>query len=73
MFWFYSHPAVYIMILPGFGVVSEVITAFSRKELFGYKFVVWSSALDRGDRLLRLGPPHVRGGQSVYAAIVFSC
>ena len=43
LFWFYSHPAVYIMILPGFGVVSEIIPAFSRKEMFGYKFVVWSS------------------------------
>ena len=37
MFWFYSHPAVYIMILPGMSVVSELITAFSRKKIFGYK------------------------------------
>ena len=43
LFWFYSHPAVYIMILPGFGVVSEVITTFSRKKIFGYEFIAWSS------------------------------
>src|SRR5437762_6415112 len=43
LFWFYSHPAVYIMVLPGMGVVSELIAAFSRKALFGYKFVAFAS------------------------------
>ena len=43
LFWFYSHPAVYIMILPGMGVVSEVIPCFARKQLFGYKFVAYST------------------------------
>jgi cytochrome c oxidase subunit I len=43
MFWFYSHPAVYIMILPGFGVISEVLPVFSRKPIFGYKLVAVSS------------------------------
>src|SRR5580658_2948249 len=43
LFWFYSHPAVYIMILPSMGVISEVITCFSRKHIFGYKFVAFSS------------------------------
>ncbi len=43
LFWFYSHPAVYIMILPGMGVVSEVITCFSRKKIFGYHFIAFSS------------------------------
>ena len=43
LFWFYSHPAVYIMILPSMGVISEIITAFSRKRIFGYKFVALSS------------------------------
>ena len=43
LFWFYSHPAVYIMILPGMGVISEVITCFSRKNIFGYHAVAWSS------------------------------
>ncbi len=43
MFWFYSHPAVYIMILPGMGVISEVLTCFARKNIFGYKAVAYSS------------------------------
>src|SRR5215204_3559684 len=43
MFWFYSHPAVYIMVLPGMGVVSELIANFSRKNIFGYSFVAFSS------------------------------
>jgi hypothetical protein len=43
LFWFYSHPAVYIMILRGFGVISEIVPAFAHKRLFGYKFVVWCS------------------------------
>jgi len=42
-FWFYSHPAVYIMILPGLGVISELISVFSRKSVFGYKFIAFSS------------------------------
>src|SRR5256885_8097551 len=48
MFWFYSHPAVYIMILPAMGVASEVVAAFTRKKIFGYAFVAYSSlAIDR--------------------------
>ena len=43
LFWFYSHPAVYIMILPGMGVISELITCFSRKRIFGYRFVAFAS------------------------------
>ncbi|MBI2755260.1 MAG: cytochrome c oxidase subunit I [Chloroflexi bacterium] len=43
-FWFYSHPAVYIMILPFFGIISEVLPVFSRKPIFGYKAVAYSSA-----------------------------
>src|SRR5918992_3336189 len=43
MFWFYSHPAVYIMILPSMGVVSECVACFSRKNIFGYSFVAFSS------------------------------
>ena len=42
-FWFYSHPAVYIMILPAMGIIGEIITVFSRKPIFGYKFIVMSS------------------------------
>lgn len=43
LFWFYSHPAVYIMVLPAMGVISEILPVFSRKPLFGYKAIVWSS------------------------------
>src|SRR6202045_4610294 len=43
LFWFYSHPAVYIMILPGMGVISETISTFSRKRVFGYTAVAFSS------------------------------
>ncbi len=43
LFWFYSHPAVYIMVLPSMGVISELITAFSRKRIFGYEFIAYSS------------------------------
>ncbi|MBA3531085.1 MAG: cytochrome c oxidase subunit I [Ardenticatenales bacterium] len=44
VFWFYSHPAVYIMILPAFGIVSEIIPVFSRKPLFGYRALVYATA-----------------------------
>src|SRR5262249_46280563 len=43
LFWFYSHPAVYIMILPGMGVISELVPCFARKNVFGYQFVAWAS------------------------------
>ncbi len=42
-FWFYSHPAVYIMILPAMGVISELVSTFSRKPIFGYRFIAYSS------------------------------
>ena len=43
LFWFYSHPAVYIMVLPPMGVISEVLPVFSRKPIFGYAAIVWST------------------------------
>jgi cytochrome c oxidase subunit 1 len=72
LFWFYSHPAVYIMILPGMGIISEVVCCFSRKRIFGYKamalallgiavvgFLVWAHHM-------------FVAGISLYAALIFS-
>jgi cytochrome c oxidase subunit I len=72
MFWFYSHPAVYIMILPGMGVISELITAFSRKRIFGYSFVAFSSLAIAVISFVVWGHHMFVTGQSVYAGLVFS-
>ena len=72
LFWFYSHPAVYIMILPSMGVVSELIAAFSRKRIFGYGFVAFSSLAIAVISFLVWGHHMFVSGQSVYAGIVFS-
>lgn len=72
LFWFYSHPAVYVMILPGFGVISEIVPAFSRKPLFGYKFVVWASISIAVIGFLVWGHHMFVAGASLYSALVFS-
>lgn len=72
LFWFYSHPAVYIMIVPGFGVISEVIACFSRKRIFGYSFVAFSSLAIAVLGFLVWGHHMFTTGQSVYAGMVFS-
>ncbi len=72
LFWFYSHPAVYIMILPGFGVVSEVITAFSQKGIFGYKFIAWSSVSIAVISFFVWGHHMFVAGTSLYSALTFS-
>jgi cytochrome c oxidase subunit 1 len=72
LFWFYSHPAVYIMILPGFGVVSEIIPAFSRKGIFGYKFIVWASVAIAVISFLVWGHHMFVAGTSLYSAVLFS-
>ena len=72
LFWFYSHPAVYIMILPGFGVVSEVITTFSRKSIFGYKFIAWSSVSIAIISFFVWGHHMFVAGTSLYSSIAFS-
>ncbi|MEP6945510.1 MAG: cbb3-type cytochrome c oxidase subunit I [Acidobacteriota bacterium] len=72
LFWFYSHPAVYIMILPGMGVVSELIANFSRKKIFGYEFVAFSSIAIAVFGFLVWGHHLFVSGQSMYAGMVFS-
>ncbi len=72
LFWFYSHPAVYIMILPAMGVVSEVISTFSRKAIFGYGFVAFSSFAIAVLGFLVWGHHLFVSGQSFFAGMVFS-
>src|SRR3954449_9874544 len=72
LFWFYSHPAVYIMILPAMGVVSEIIQAFTRKNIFGYSFVAFSSLAIAVIGFLVWGHHLFVAGQSVYAGMLFS-
>jgi len=72
LFWFYSHPAVYIMILPGMGVISELISNFSRKKIFGYEFIAFSSIAIAVFGFLVWGHHMFVSGQSVYAGLVFS-
>jgi cytochrome c oxidase subunit 1 len=72
LFWFYSHPAVYIMILPSMGVISEVIPCFARKRIFGYAFVAMSSIAIAVFGFLVWAHHMFVSGMSVYAALVFS-
>ena len=72
MFWFYSHPAVYIMILPGMGVISEIVSCFSRKRVFGYSFVAFSSIAIAVFGFVVWAHHMFVAGISVYSAMVFS-
>jgi cytochrome c oxidase subunit 1 len=72
IFWFYSHPAVYIMILPGMGVISEVISCFSKKRIFGYDFIAASSMGIAVLGFLVWGHHMFITGESMYTGIVFS-
>jgi cytochrome c oxidase subunit 1 len=72
LFWFYSHPAVYIMILPSMGVISELITAFTRRRIFGYKAIALSSMAIALLGFLVWGHHMFVSGQSIYAGLVFS-
>jgi cytochrome c oxidase subunit 1 len=72
LFWFYSHPAVYIMVLPAMGVISELITCFSRKKIFSYKFVAYASIAIAVLGFLVWGHHMFVSGQSVYAGMIFS-
>lgn len=71
-FWFYSHPAVYIMIVPGFGIVSEVITTFSKKHIFGYWAIALSSLAIAFIGFLVWGHHMFVSGQASLATMVFS-
>jgi len=72
LFWFYSHPAVYIMILPSMGVISELVTALSRKRIFGYPMIAVASLAIAVIGFLVWGHHMYVAGQSVYAGMVFS-
>jgi len=72
LFWFYSHPAVYIMILPGMGVISEIIACFSRNRVFGYEFIAFSSVAIAIIGFLVWGHHMYVSGQSLYAGLLFS-
>lgn len=71
-FWFYSHPAVYIMILPGMGIISEVISVFSHKKIFGYKAIAYSSLGIALGSFMVWGHHMFTSGQSELASIIFS-
>jgi len=71
-FWFYSHPAVYIMILPAMGVISETVSTFSRKHIFGYKFIAMSSIAIAVISFLVWGHHMFVSGQSNLAGMIFS-
>ena len=72
LFWFYSHPAVYIMVLPAMGVVSEIIPCFARKRIFGYRFMAYAILGIAGVGFLVWGHHMFVSGQSVAASLVFS-
>lgn len=71
-FWFYSHPAVYIMILPGMGIISELVSVFSRKKIFGYKAIAYSSLAIAFISFLVWGHHMFVSGQSELASTIFS-
>lgn len=72
LFWFYSHPAVYIMILPAMAVISECVAAFTRKKIFGYKFVAFASLAIAFLGFLVWAHHMFVAGISVYSAMIFS-
>ncbi len=72
LFWFYSHPAVYIMILPGMGVISEIVTCFSRRPIFGYRFMAGAVLAIAVLGFLVWGHHMFVSGQSMYGGMVFS-
>src|SRR5947207_13542431 len=72
MFWFYSHPAVYIMILPAMGVVSELITCYVRRPIFGYTGMTYALMSIAIISFFVWGHHMFTAGISIYSAVVFS-
>jgi len=72
LFWFYSHPAVYVMILPGMGVVSEIVACFSHKRLFGYRFMALAVIAIAVLGFLVWAHHMFVAGISLYSAMIFS-
>ena len=72
LFWFYSHPAVYIMVLPGMGVISEIVPAFAQKRIFGYRFVAYASIGLASLTFFVWGHHMFVNGESETSALVFS-
>ncbi len=72
LFWFYSHPAVYIMVVPAMGVASELISCFSRNAIFGYRFMAYAILAIAAFGFLVWGHHMFVSGQSAYAGTVFS-
>lgn len=72
MFWFYSHPAVYIMILPSLGIINEIIAASCKKRIFGYPFVAFSSLAIAMFGFIVWGHHMFATSQSMYSSMVFS-
>ena len=69
LFWFFGHPEVYIIALPFFGIISEILPVFSRKPIFGYKTLVFATIAHRRPVRDGLGPPHVRHGTGAPAVL----
>jgi cytochrome c oxidase subunit I len=72
LFWFYSHPAVYIMLLPAMGVVSEIVPCFARRRIFSYRFMAYAILGIASIGFLVWGHHMFVSGQSAYASMVFS-
>jgi cytochrome c oxidase subunit 1 len=72
LFWFFGHPEVYVLVLPAMGVISELIATFSRKRIFGYSFVAFSSVAIAALSFLVWGHHMFVSGESLYSGLVFS-
>ena len=72
LFWFFGHPEVYVLVLPAMGVVSEIVAAFSRKRIFGYTFVAFSSIAIAVLSFFVWGHHMFVSGESIYSGLVFS-